>query len=72
MRRSDPDDVVDESKLRRALARLGISQRAAAERIGMTRDRFYDIAVSGRTRPPSGFRARVEMALGLGDGALRF
>jgi hypothetical protein len=72
VRNPDPQDLIDGWKLQVALARLRLTRKEAAARVGVTANRFYDLCVSGRTHPPAGFRAHVETALGLEPGALKF
>lgn len=63
-----PVDVVDERKLRVAMVRLGLSEDEVAKRVGMSSHGFN----SQCAYPSPGWRERVERALALEPGALKF
>jgi transcriptional regulator with XRE-family HTH domain len=58
-----PSDYLDPFRLQLTLARLGLSQAEAAERLGMKLAQLRDV-LAGRAPQPKGFGERVE-GLGL-------
>ena len=64
-----PDDLIDEEKMNAELARRGLTEIDLAEKLmGLGRSAFSVLC----GLPPPGWRARVEAALNLASGALRF
>jgi hypothetical protein len=66
--RRDRDDLICEGKLARALRRSELSEEKLSARLGIS-PRGLDGMLAC---PPRGFRERVEAALSLQPGALRF
>lgn len=65
------EDPINTAKLGLVLARLGLSRREVADRVGLKKFRFHAI-LNGAVPTPTGLRTQVEVTLGLEAGALRY